>query len=399
MSAARQSFRTGTGPRPLPVPASALQRDLLLDTLVRPGAGVHTGQLLVRWYGPLDADRFTAAWQALHDSDAALRTALADPAGGLPAMAVHPRVEPRITHADPDGADWHTLVQAERLREFDLRRPGQLRILLLEGTAQPGATRILFTYHHAFLDGRSVRGLLRAFLRAYAADGRPLGGERRPDVRDHAHWLARQDTFAAREFWAHAAPPPGAATLPALRSALAGEPDRAGHGWSRERLTRSEAERLRAWAAGRGRASRRPCTRCGRCCCTGPPSTAGTRTRCPSRSPRPSPAGASASPAPSCSPERCAARSRCRCACAPRRRWRCCWRSSAGRRWTGRRTNGCPRARSRSGRAGTTARRPRRRRRPSSPSSSSNRATGPTPPSTPSRTNSPPRACGWTRPR
>ncbi|MFE2322607.1 condensation domain-containing protein [Streptomyces sp. NPDC059385] len=252
MSAARQSFRTGTGPRPLPVPASALQRDLLLDTLVRPGAGVHTGQLLVRWYGPLDADRFTAAWQALHDSDAALRTALADPAGGLPAMAVHPRVEPRITHADPDGADWHTLVQEERLRQFDLRRPGQLRILLLEGTAPPGATRILFTYHHAFLDGRSVRGLLRAFLRAYLADGRPLGGERRPDVRDHAHWLARQDTSAAREFWSRAAPPPGSTTLPALRSALAGEPDRSGHGWSRERLTRSEAERLRAWAAGRG---------------------------------------------------------------------------------------------------------------------------------------------------
>lgn len=252
MSAARQSFRTGTGPRPLPVPASALQRDLLLDTLVRPGTGVHTGQLLVRWYGPLDADRFTAAWQALHDSDAALRTALADPVDGLPAMAVHPRVEPWITHADPDGADWHALVRGERLRESDLRRPGQLRILLLEETAPPGATRILFTYHHAFLDGRSVRGLLRAFLRAYLADGRPLGGERRPDVRDHAHWLARQDTSAAREFWADAAPPPGAATLPALRSELAGEPDRSGHGWSRERLTRSEAELLRAWAAGRG---------------------------------------------------------------------------------------------------------------------------------------------------
>ncbi|MFI8504040.1 condensation domain-containing protein [Streptomyces sp. NPDC085524] len=252
MSAARQSFPTGTGPRPLPVRASALQRDLLLDTLVRPGAGVHAGQLLVRWYGPLDTARFTAAWQALHDSDAALRTALADPAGGLPAMAVHPRVEPRITRPEPGGADWHTLVLAERLREFDLRRPGQLRILLLEEAAPPGATRILFTYHHAFLDGRSMRGLLRAFLRAYLADGRPLGGERRPDVRDHAHWLARQDTSAAREFWSRAAPPPGAATLPALRSALAGEPDRSGHGWSRERLTRSEAERLRAWAAGQG---------------------------------------------------------------------------------------------------------------------------------------------------
>ncbi|MEV7522704.1 condensation domain-containing protein [Streptomyces sp. NPDC091371] len=250
MSAARQSFRTGTGPRPLPVPASALQRDLLLDTLERPGAGIHAGQLLVRWYGPLDAARFDAAWQTLHDTDAALRTALADPAGELPVMAVHPRVEPRIAHHDPGGPDWHTLVRAERLRAFDLHRPGQLRILLGAQGAPPGATRILFTYHHAFLDGRSVRGLLRAFLRAYLADGRPLGGERRPDVRDHAHWLSRQDTAAAREFWSRAAPPPGAVTLPALP--VSGEPGRSGHGWSRERLTPPEVARLRAWAAGHG---------------------------------------------------------------------------------------------------------------------------------------------------
>ncbi|WP_329391775.1 condensation domain-containing protein (plasmid) [Streptomyces sp. NBC_01351] len=270
MSAARQSFRTGTGPRPLPVPASPLQRDLLLDALERPGAGIHAGQLLVRWYGPLDAARFDAAWQTLHDADAALRTALADPAfadpafvdpafadpvGELPAMAVHPRVEPRIARQDPGGADWHTLVRSERLRAFDLRRPGQLRILLGQEGAPPGATRILLTYHHAFLDGRSVRGLLRAFLRAYLADGRPLGGERRPDVRDHARWLARQDTSAAREFWSRAAPPADAVTLPALPalpSATGADPVRSGHGWSRERLTPPEVVRLRAWAAGHG---------------------------------------------------------------------------------------------------------------------------------------------------
>ncbi|MFD7259933.1 condensation domain-containing protein [Streptomyces sp. NPDC059874] len=256
MSAARQSFRTGTGPRPRPVPASALQRDLLLDTLERPGAGIHAGQLVVRWQGPLDTARFDAAWQTLHDADAALRTALAEPAGELPTMAVHPRVEPRIAHQEPGGADWYALVRGERLRAFDLSRPGQLRILLGEEGAPPGATRILFTYHHAFLDGRSMRGLLRAFLRAYLADGRPLGGERRPDVRDHAHWLSRQDTSAAREFWSRAAPPPEAVTLPALPAepVVPAEPAvvRSGHGWSRERLTPPEAARLRAWAAGHG---------------------------------------------------------------------------------------------------------------------------------------------------
>ncbi|WP_328930720.1 condensation domain-containing protein (plasmid) [Streptomyces sp. NBC_00190] len=253
----------GRGPRPPAVPASPLQRDLLLDTLVRPGAGLHVEQLLARWYGPLDLPRFTAAWRTLYDGDAALRTALADSAGAPPSMVVHPRVDPRIEHHGAGGADWHSLVLRERLREFDLRDPGQLRIVLLDEDAPPGSgspsgpTRILFTYHRAFLDERSVRGLLRAFLRAYLADGRPLGGERRPDVRDHAHWLARQDTSAAREFWWRAAPPPDAVTLPAVRSddqgTRAGEAQEGpGHGRNRARLTPLEAARLRAWAAAQG---------------------------------------------------------------------------------------------------------------------------------------------------
>ena len=254
---------------PLHVPASPSQQDLLLDALVRPGGGLHVEQLAVRWRGPLDLPRFIAGWQALYDADAVLRTGLAPPGWAPPALTVHPGVVPRIAyHRADSGADWHTLVRSERLREFDLRRAGQLRVALLEdpGPQDPvtawaadraKVTRLLFTYHHAFLDGRSMRALLRSFLRAYVADGRPLGGARRPDVRDHAQWLSRQDVVAAREFWIRsAALPPDAVTLPALPlAALPGAADRQqGHEWFRERLTPVEAARLRAWAAVQGAA-------------------------------------------------------------------------------------------------------------------------------------------------
>ncbi|WP_405435157.1 condensation domain-containing protein [Streptomyces avidinii] len=249
---------TTAEPERLP-PTTPLQREVLLDAMTHPGAGLHVEQLHWRWYGPLDARRFTAAWQNLHDSEAVLRTALAGPAapGTGPLIAVHPHAAPQLERHPRGSEDWHALLLSERMREFDLHRPGTaLRIALLE---EPGQVyRILLTYHQALLDGWSARLLRRTLYRAYLADGRPLGSERRPDLRDHMHWLARRNQAPARAFWARAGAPAGAAGLPGRpdptrpdRQPGAG-PRRRGHGRTRQRLTPNEALRLRHWAADRG---------------------------------------------------------------------------------------------------------------------------------------------------
>ncbi|MEV8536683.1 condensation domain-containing protein [Streptomyces sp. NPDC051211] len=263
---------------------TSVQRDVLLDGLAHPGSGLHVEQLHWRWHGPLDTERFTAAWQAVSGGEATLRAALAPgaaaygtsgtaggagtagtaggagtagPTGGGPAagawagpgVVVHAVAAPEIVRYPPGTTDWPTLLLSERQREFDLHRPGPLRIAVLD---EPAATRVLVTYHHAFLDSRSMRLLLDSFYRAYLAGGRPLGGARRPDLRDHLLWWSSQDLAAARAYWAAAAPPRGAATLPALPG---GRPTgRHGHGRTRQRLTPPEAARLRDWAARRGAA-------------------------------------------------------------------------------------------------------------------------------------------------
>ncbi|MER5934017.1 condensation domain-containing protein [Streptomyces sp. NPDC002054] len=238
---------------------TSVQREVLLDGLAHPGSGLHVEQVHWRWHGPLDTERFRAAWQAVSGGEAALRAALAQgPAASLnaeawawagPGVVVHADAAPEIVRYPPGTTDWHTLLASERRREFDLHRPGPLRIAVVDG---PAAIRVLVTYHHAFLDSRSMRLLLDSFYRAYLAGGRPLGGERRPDLRDHLLWWSSQDPAAARAYWAAAAPPRGAATLPALPG---GRPTgRHGHGRSRQRLTPAEAARLRGWAARRGAA-------------------------------------------------------------------------------------------------------------------------------------------------
>ncbi|OEJ36270.1 condensation domain-containing protein [Streptomyces agglomeratus] len=255
--AGRTAYAGPASPIAVTMPATPLQRDILLDAVTRPGGRLHIGQVHWRWHGPLHISRFTAAWQAVFDREAVLRTVVAEPLpDGQPKFAVRSLASPRITRYIHAEADWHALLADERLRDFDLRRPGPLRIALLEepydSVAGGRPTRVVITYHRALLDRRSVSDLIGSFYRAYLADGCPRGGERRPDLRDHQHWLSAQDVGPARAFWSAAAPPPGAAILPARPATR--RTGQQGHGRITERLAPCEAIRLRAWAAASGAA-------------------------------------------------------------------------------------------------------------------------------------------------
>ncbi|WP_406730266.1 condensation domain-containing protein [Streptomyces sp. NBC_01794] len=246
---------------------SPLQRELFTDAAAHPGTGRHVEQLAWTWYGPLDTSCFTAAWQSVFDRDTALRVAFED--GPELRLVLHDQVSPEVVRLPHGAAEWRELVARDRLRGFDLRRPGPLRATLLDGDPDQAAagsfTRVLLTYHHALLDGWSVRLLLQQFYRAYLAGGTLPGGDRRPDIRDYTDWLRAQDTAAAKEFWTRAAPRAGAATSPVpaasappagpagrLTSWAGASAVRAGTGRIRLRLTPDEAARLSTWAGGWG---------------------------------------------------------------------------------------------------------------------------------------------------
>ncbi|MGC3004735.1 hypothetical protein ACPF8X_41760, partial [Streptomyces sp. G35A] len=192
----------GERPGPRPVAASPLQRELLADADAHPGTGRQIEQLSWVWHGPLDAGRFTAAWQSVFDREAVLRASFDH--GRDPAITVHDRVVPEVVRTAHPGTSWPEALAADQRRGLDPRSPGPLRLTLFDGATGDGtgvpATRVLLTYHQALLDTWSVRLLLAGFYRAYLADGDLPGGDRRPDVRDHARWLAAQDLAPAREF-------------------------------------------------------------------------------------------------------------------------------------------------------------------------------------------------------
>ncbi|MFF2188870.1 condensation domain-containing protein [Streptomyces sp. NPDC058155] len=237
--------------------ATPQQSALHADGDTRPGTGRHVEQLVWIWHGPLDTARFTASWQSVLDCETVLRTAFTG--DGEPLLVVHERVTPDITRQTFRDGDWSALLERDRLRGFQLRRPGALRVTLLEREpaqpaqpsrpgehAQPGGPAwILVTYHRALLDGRSANILLREFYRAYLAGGTLPGGERRPDLRDYTTWAAAQDPRPARDLWSGRVPPDGAASWPG-RSA--GPTGLTGTGHTRLRLDPAETTRLTRWA-------------------------------------------------------------------------------------------------------------------------------------------------------
>ncbi|MFE7909002.1 amino acid adenylation domain-containing protein [Streptomyces albogriseolus] len=234
--------------RPVTVPVTPQQHGLLLDALAHRGTGRYVEQLFWRWHGPLDTDRFTAAWQSVFDRETVLRAAFDWEAE--PCLVLHEHVRAEVVRHPAGSVDFEELRERDRLRGFDLRGPGLLRVNVLDeadrGDDGPERARILLTFHHVLLDGWSVSVLLQEFYRAYLAGGLLPGGERRPDVRDYARWLAGQDTAPAREFWSSSVPD----ATPLVRPAVPGPPTGlAGSGRAEVRIAAAQADRLRSWAA------------------------------------------------------------------------------------------------------------------------------------------------------
>ncbi|MFI1568930.1 condensation domain-containing protein [Streptomyces sp. NPDC020490] len=235
------------------VPLGGAQRGLVREAVQSDGdRSRHVEQLTWRWTGPLDTARFVAAWQSVVERESVLRASVDWVAA--PRLVLHERAAVDVVRHSRTALPWRDLLARDRSQGFELHRAGLLRLTLLDDAPAVGAgagpsTRVLLTYHRALFDERAVSVLLREFYRAYLAGGPLPGGERRPDVRDHARWLAGQNTDAARAFWTRAAPPRDAALSPGRPGAPTGQ---SGPAQLQRRLGPARTRRLREWAAGWG---------------------------------------------------------------------------------------------------------------------------------------------------
>jgi amino acid adenylation domain-containing protein len=163
--AARVPFDGVTGDFPPDVvdayPMTALQTGMIYHQELAPDSGVYHIVLSYRVGGAMQPAAFRSAVEWLMERHPVLRTSfdLADPRGSM--QRVHAEVPAPVAFHDLTGLPGDeqrrriaAAVEAEQRTGFDLGRPGLFRLVAL--TTSPDDYQLVFSHHHAILDGWSV---------------------------------------------------------------------------------------------------------------------------------------------------------------------------------------------------------------------------------------------------
>ena len=150
-------------------PLTDIQRGILLQASAVPEDSLYHAQVQMDLSGTIDVRRLVECWESVTARHGSLRTSIsADGEYG----EVWPRVEVPVTVED-----WTQMGEAGREekmaaalsedleRVFDLQEPPLWRLLIIRWSAS--SVRVLWSFHHALLDGASASVVLRDVQREY----------------------------------------------------------------------------------------------------------------------------------------------------------------------------------------------------------------------------------------
>jgi len=187
---------------------TATQKGMLFHTAYSPRSGMYVQQMVGHLHEQLNVPAFRRAWQQIAERHSVLRTSFCLEQCDEPLQQIHqPVVFPFDEH------DWRSMSDSEQERQlkdylsadrragFDLAKAPLVRLALFHlGDAN---CRLVWTSHHALLDGRSRLIVLEELFALYEAccHGENLSLAPAPRFKDHIDWLAKQDFSHAENFW------------------------------------------------------------------------------------------------------------------------------------------------------------------------------------------------------
>src|SRR5437899_2375758 len=153
---------------------SPMQHGMLFHAIGDPDSGVDIEQIVCLSDEPLNTAAMLRAWEWIVSRHTILRTAFVWEGVVEPLQQVYESVTIPSEIIDWRGADateqaarWRRLLAADRRQGFELSRAPLMRLRIVQ--LDESSYRLLWTFHHALLDGRSFPIVLREVFAAYKA--------------------------------------------------------------------------------------------------------------------------------------------------------------------------------------------------------------------------------------
>ena len=187
---------------------SPTQEGMLFHGLLGEATGVDLEQVVCTVVGTFDETALIAAFGEVASRHAILRTRFSHDNGGRPAQEVVETVQipvERLDLTDVDSSErsqrFDTALRVDRARGIDLGHAPAMRLLIVNWSSNEH--RVVWTFHHALLDGRSFPLVLRevfGFADA-AATGRVLDLPVPRPYREYIEFLRGLDLDSAETYW------------------------------------------------------------------------------------------------------------------------------------------------------------------------------------------------------
>ncbi|HEX2747933.1 MAG TPA: condensation domain-containing protein, partial [Verrucomicrobiales bacterium] len=181
------------------LPLTPLQQGMLSHWLQHPHSGADVEQMICTLPEKLDVSRLRAAWENAVARHPALRVSY-DWSGEVPVQTVKPHITLRWEERDFRGhskEDFTAFLHTDRYANFGLGTAPLMRLTLL--CMAEDDWRLVWTFHHLLLDGRSITRILHEVFSDY--EGAPChdGGEDRLPA--YLTWQAALDHSKSEAFW------------------------------------------------------------------------------------------------------------------------------------------------------------------------------------------------------
>jgi hypothetical protein len=187
---------------------SSTQEGMVFHGLSGAGTGVDLEQIVCSIRGHFDEAAFVAAFQEVMSRHAVLRTRFSYDGDGRPLQEVLESAEIPVVRFDLSGVEsaeqpdrLAETLDSDRARGIDLAHAPAMRLLFVR--LSEDEHRVVWTFHHALLDGRSFVVVLREVFALYgrARQERSSIYPCLVPYRDYIEFLRSLDLESAERYW------------------------------------------------------------------------------------------------------------------------------------------------------------------------------------------------------